>query len=132
MSELKQINPASLASPGGHYSHVVVAGDTVWISGQLPITQSGRKLSDAPFTEQVKQTLHNLQAALDSAGCSREDLAQVRVYVAEIALWPEFNALYAEWMGRHRPARAVVPVPELHYGLLIEIEATAIIRRAQT
>lgn len=121
MSELKQINPESLASPGGHYSHVVVAGNMVWISGQLPITQSGRKLSDALFSDQVKQTLHNLQAALESAGCAREDLVQVRVYVADIASWPEFNALYAEWMGPHRPARAVVPVPELHYGLLIEI-----------
>lgn len=119
------INPDSLAKPGGHYSHVVVSDRLVWISGQLPITQSGRKLNEASFSEQARQVLHNLQAALESAGCGVQDLLQVRVYVAGIAHWPEFNALYAEWIGPHRPARAVVPVPELHYGLLIEIEATA-------
>lgn len=104
----------------------------MWIPGQLPITQSGRNLSDAPFSAQVRQTLDNLQAALESARCTREDMAPVRVYVADISSWPEFNALYAEWMGQHRPARAVVPVPELHYGLLVEIEATALVRRTRT
>jgi enamine deaminase RidA (YjgF/YER057c/UK114 family) len=39
--------------------------------------------------------------------------------------WPEFNAIYAEIMGHHKPARAVVPVPELHYGFLIEIQLIA-------
>lgn len=75
----------------------------MWIPGQLPITQSGRNLSDAPFSAQVRQTLDNLQAALESARCTREDMAPVRVYVADISSWPEFNALYAEWMGHHRP-----------------------------
>ena len=51
---------------------------------------------------------------------------QVRVYVTDIASWPAFNAIYAHWIGDARPARAVVPVPELHYGFMIEIEAVAL------
>jgi hypothetical protein len=56
---------------------------------------------------------------------------QVRVYVTDIALWPAFNAIYAAWAGASRPARAVVPVPMLHHGLLIEIEAVAVIEPAK-
>jgi enamine deaminase RidA (YjgF/YER057c/UK114 family) len=48
------------------------------------------------------------------------------VYVVGIGLWPAFNTLFAQWVGVHRPARAVVPVPELHYGCLVEIEAVAV------
>ena len=51
--------------------------------------------------------------------------------MTDIALWPAFNAIYAAWAGASRPARAVVPVPMLHHGLLIEIEAVAVIEPAK-
>ena len=50
----------------------------------------------------------------------------MRVYVTDIADWPAFNALYAKWTGNARPARCVVPVPQLHYGFKIEVEAVAV------
>jgi enamine deaminase RidA (YjgF/YER057c/UK114 family) len=53
-------------------------------------------------------------------------LLQVRVYLTDIDQWGAFNTLYAEWAGAHRPARAVVPVPALHFGLMIEVEAVAL------
>lgn len=117
---------AGLAPPGGHYSHAVRAGGFVFVSGQLPITEDGRRLNDAAFEVQAKQVLANVGAALRSAGSSVERLVQVRVYITDIELWPAFNALYAQWAGEARPARAVVPVPQLHYGFKIEIEATAL------
>ena len=55
-----------------------------------------------------------------------EKLTQVRVYVTDIADWPAFNALYAKWAGASRPARCVVPVPQLHYGFKIEVEAVGL------
>jgi 2-iminobutanoate/2-iminopropanoate deaminase len=115
-----------LAAPRGHYSHAVSAGGFVFVSGQLPVTAEGRLLTDAPFEVQARQTLENVGSALRSAGSSVSDLVQVRVYVTDIELWPTFNAIYAEWCGAARPARAVVPVPKLHYGFLIEVEATAL------
>jgi reactive intermediate/imine deaminase len=119
-------NPAGMAGPGGHYSHAVAAGGFVFVSGQLPIAPDGRRLTDAPFAEQAQQVLDNVAAALAAAGSSVGRLVQVRVYVSDIQDWPLFNALYAKWAGEARPARAVVPVPALHYGFKIEIEAVAL------
>ena len=124
---LQHIKPDTLALPGGHYSHAVVAGGLVFISGQLPIAPDGEKLSTASFDVQARQVLANVEAALTAAGSSVAQLAQVRVYVTEIAHWPAFNAIYADWAGASRPARAVVPVPHLHFGFLIEVEAVAVV-----
>ncbi len=116
-----------MAAPSGHYSHSAAAAGLVFIAGQLPITADGHKLSDAPFDVQAHQVLSNVRAALEGAGSSVAQLVQVHVYVTDIQNWPLFNTLYAAWAGDHRPARAVVPVPELHHGLLLEMEAVAVV-----
>jgi reactive intermediate/imine deaminase len=123
--EITPIQPEGVALPGGHYSHGIVANGLLFISGQLPITGAGLKLVDAAFDEQARQSLTNVAAILDAAGCSRNDLVQVRVYVDSIENWPAFNALYATWAGSARPARAVVPTAPLHFGLKVEVEAVA-------
>ena len=125
-SNVVSANPDTMAAPGGHYSHAVTANGFVFISGQLPIAPDGSKLADAPFEQQAEQTLNNVAMALTAAGSSLDRLVQVRVYVTDIKSWPAFNAIYAKWVGSSRPARAVVPVPELHYGFKIEVEAVAI------
>src|SRR3954468_9014410 len=124
--EILLTNPATMAAPGGHYSHAVTANGFVFVSGQLPIAPDGRKLNEAPFEQQARQVLDNVAAALEAAGSSVSRLVQVRVYVTDIGSWPAFNTLYAEWAGAARPARAVVPVPQLHYGFQIEVEAMAL------
>jgi reactive intermediate/imine deaminase len=123
---IRATNPATMAAPGGHYSHAVTGGGLVFVSGQLPIAPDGTKLADAPFAEQARQVLDNVAQALIGSGSSIEKLLQVRVYVTDIASWPEFNTIYAQWAGDARPARAVVPVPQLHYGFKIEVEAVAL------
>jgi 2-iminobutanoate/2-iminopropanoate deaminase len=124
--DIVHVNPATMAAPGGHYSHSVCAGGFVFVSGQLPIAPDGTKLNEAPFEQQAQQVLANVAHALRAAGSSIEALTQVRVYVTDIAAWPAFNAIYAAWAGAARPARAVVPVPALHYGFKIEVEAVAL------
>jgi|SRR5581483_133294 reactive intermediate/imine deaminase len=126
MVDIVSSNPPTMAAPGGHYSHAVKAGGFVFVSGQLPIAPDGRKLDQAPFEQQAQQALDNVAAALSGAGSSVDKLTQVRVYVTDIADWPAFNALYAKWAGTSRPARCVVPVPALHYGFRIEVEAVAL------
>ena len=123
----KPIQPAGLATPGGHYSHAVVANGFVFISGQLPIAADGTKLVDATFSDQAKQVLHNVRVALEAAGSSVSQLVQVRVYVDDLAIWPAFNAVYAEWAGSAKPARAVVPTGPLHFGFKVEVEAVALV-----
>jgi 2-iminobutanoate/2-iminopropanoate deaminase len=126
VGDVAQFNPASMAAPGGHYSHAVSAANLVFVSGQLPIRPDGTKLNDAPFEQQAQQVLENVAHALTAAGSAIDRLVQVRVYVTDISTWPAFNALYTTWAGAARPARAVVPVPELHYGFKIEVEAVAL------
>ena len=119
-------NPATMAAPGGHYSHAVAANGFVFVAGQLPIAPGGRKLNEEPFEAQARQALANVAAALAGAGSGISRLVQVRVYVTEMESWPAFNKIFAEWAGTIRPARAVVPVPVLHYGFQVEVEAIAL------
>jgi reactive intermediate/imine deaminase len=119
-------NSESLSPPAGHYSHVSMAAGLAFISGMLPITADGRPLEGASFEQQVRQVLANIDGCLRSVGLARDDLVQVRVYVTDISTWPTFNQLYADWIGAHRPARAVAGVAQLHYGLAIEVEAVAL------
>jgi len=124
-SKAEYFNPPGLLKPRGHYSHAVVANQSIFISGQLPITKDGEKLTEANFKDQTIQVLENLKHALEGSGGSIQSLLQVRVYLDDINNWPEFNSIYAVWAGESMPARAVVPTGPLHFGLKIEIEAIA-------
>ncbi len=114
--------------PGGHYSHAVAAGGFVFVSGQLPIPPSGVKDATLSVREQTRLTLANVQLALAAAGAKLTDVVKVTAYLTTEDHWADFNAVYAEFFGAHRPARAVVPVRPLHYGFLVEIEAIAFVR----
>jgi 2-iminobutanoate/2-iminopropanoate deaminase len=124
-TRVKTIVPEGVARPGGHYSHARRFGDLVFTSGQLPVRPDGTHTADRPFEEQARQALTNMLAALRAAGAGPRDILKVTVYIAGVELWPRFNAVYAEIMGESKPARTVVPVPELHYGYLVEVDAIA-------
>ncbi|KPX45977.1 RidA family protein [Pseudomonas syringae pv. tagetis] len=119
------IRTALAAAPGGHYSQAVLHQGTLHVSGQLPVRADGSPSVEQPFEVQAAIALDNLLAILSAAGCGTDDLLKVTVYVAGIQHWPAFDRIYAGYLGEHRPARAVVPVAELHHGYLIEIEALA-------
>jgi 2-iminobutanoate/2-iminopropanoate deaminase len=119
-------NSTKLSPPAGHYSHACLASGMVFISGQLPVDADGKPMSDQSFERQAGQVLANVDACLEAAGSHRSRLIQVRVYVTDMKCWAAFNEIYANWMGEHRPARAVAGVASLHHGLLLEIEAVAL------
>ncbi|WP_260961915.1 RidA family protein [Pseudomonas citri] len=122
---MKIVSTDAASQPAGHYSQAVVHQGSLYISGQLPVSPDGTHNIEASFTEQAQVALNNLLAILHAAGCTPSDLVKVTVYVAGVKHWPAFDRLYSEMLGSHRPARAVVPVPELHHGYLVEIEAIA-------
>ena len=111
--------------PAGHYSPAVEHGGVIYISGQLGVRPDGGHTAGEPFEAQARQALANLLAVLSAAGGSPEGLLKVTAYIVGVENWPAFNAIYTEAMGEARPARSVVPVPELHYGYLVEIDAVA-------
>lgn len=112
----------------GHYSQAVVHGGLVFVAGQLPIVPGDpdRKLVD--FAAQAHQVIDNVLGILEAAGSSAGGIVKATVYIADIAHWPEFNRIYAERLGSHRPARTVVPVAQLHYGYLVEMDVIAALK----
>ena len=85
-------------------------------------------MTKSPIEEQVRQALANIATILDAGGSSLDRILRATVYITDVASWPRVNTAYAEVMGEHRPARTVVPVPELHYGYLVEIDVIAALR----
>ena len=66
-----------------------------------------------------------LEAILQASGSSIKSVLKTTVYVSDITLWSRVNQVYAQFFGEHKPARAVVPTRELHFGFQVEIEAVA-------
>ncbi|MCD5992900.1 RidA family protein [Pseudomonas sp. CDFA 602] len=126
--DIELIQTKEAAQPGGHYSQAVLHQGVLHVSGQLPVRADGSHSMDEPFEVQATIALDNLVAILKAAGSEPDDVLKVTVYIAGVEHWPAFDRIYARYLGTHRPARAVVPVPALHHGYLIEIEALA--RRA--
>lgn len=114
-------------SPAGHYSQAVVHGGLVFVAGQLPIDPArGRQPGPhGSIAEQTVRALRNVAAILVAAGSGLDRLLQVTIYVSDMEHWGEVNEAYAAVLGDHRPARAVVPVKELHHGYAVEIQAIA-------
>ncbi|MDR2869319.1 MAG: RidA family protein [Deferribacteraceae bacterium] len=124
----KEIYSNDVRKPAGHYCHaheVDLVEKTYYISGQLPITTDGQALSNASFEQQVQQVFDNFDAILAACECGRQNLVQVRIYITDMEHWPLFDKLYSQWIGSHKPARCVVPVPTLHHGCKLEMEAVA-------
>lgn len=111
--------------PAGHYSQGIVHNGVVYVAGQLPIVPGSSDRTVGSMAQQAEQTLRNVEAVLQAAGCGLDKVLQMTIYVSDISLWGEVNVAYARVMGDHKPARAVVPVKELHYGYQIEIQAIA-------
>lgn len=123
---IEPIATPAAPTPAGHYSQAAAWGDLVFVSGQLAARPDGSPGTDLPFDDQVRQGLANLLAILAAAGSGPERVLKVTAYIAGVEHWPAFNRIYAEVFAEARPARSVVPVPALHHGYLIEIEAVAV------
>lgn len=122
---MKKILTTDAPKPAGHYSQAVVHGDIIYVSGQLPIDPHSGEKRTGSIEEQTEQALKNLFAILKAAGSSKEHVLKTTVYISDIGLWDRVNAVYSRLFGESRPARAVVPSRELHFGFQVEIEAIA-------
>ncbi len=122
---MEAITTALAPAARGHYSQAMVHGGLVFVAGQLPVVPDDpqRKLDD--FEAQAHQVITNVIAILEAAGSSPGSILKATVYIVDIDHWPAFNRIYAERLGAHRPARTVVPVPQLHYGYLVEMDVIA-------
>lgn len=122
-----RIYPTEGPAPGGHYAPATISNGLIFVSGQLPVRAGpDHDLAAAPFAAQARQAFDNLLIVLKAAQSDVDHVAKVTIYLAGIDLWPECNRIFAEVFCDARPARSIVPVPGLHYGYLIEIDAIAV------
>ncbi|MFJ7285694.1 RidA family protein [Pseudomonas sp. NPDC099000] len=123
--EIEIIHTPQAAAPGGHYSQAISYQGMLHVSGQLPVRADGSHSANQAFEVQASIALNNLLAILAQANCQPGSLLKITVYLVGIEYWPALDRLCAQYLGEHRPARSVVPVPALHHGYLIEIDALA-------
>lgn len=124
---MQRVSTGNAPAPAGHYSQAIVHGGLVYVAGQLPIDPvRGRQPGPhGSIAEQTERALRNVEAILVAAGSGLNRLLQVTIYVSDMEHWGEVNEAYARVLGEHRPARAVVPVKELHHGYGVEVQAVA-------
>lgn len=112
----------------GHYVPGMIHNDTLYISGQLSLNLDTGKIVEGGIAAETKKALSNMELVLNEAGLTKEDVVMVRLYTSDVENWNVINDEYSKYFGDHKPARAVVPTRELHYGCLVEIEAVAAIK----
>jgi 2-iminobutanoate/2-iminopropanoate deaminase len=122
------VNTHAAPQPGGHYSQAVVHGGIVYVAGQLPVDPADPQAPPGDVRSQTRQALANVRGILEAASSGMDRVLQMTLYVSDISHWGAVNEAYAEAMGDHRPARAIVPVGELHGGYVIEVQALATVK----
>ena len=122
---MKQISTDKAPAAFGPFCQATVANGMVFTSGALPLDPETGDLVGGGIVEHTHRTLKNLQAVLQAAGSSMENIAQVVIYLTDINDFDKMNEVYASYFEKHLPARATVGVAALAKGALVEIQATA-------
>lgn len=116
--------PAPSRPPAGAYSPAVIAGDLIFVSGQVPKRLDTGELAGPSLDAQTRQVFENLRLALEAAGASLADLVAVTVYLTDTDNWAEFDQIYRELFTPPYPTRAVVGA-QLR-DILIEVSGIAV------
>ena len=125
---MEKIKLPNAPAPVGHYSSAVVHNGLIFVSGQLPRDAVSGEVETGAIEAQTELALRNVEAILLAANSDLSHVLQFTIYVSEMELWDRVNAVYARILGEHKPARAIVPVKDLHFGTKIEIQAIAAVR----
>lgn len=122
----KVINTAKAPAAIGPYSQAIKAGNTLYISGQIPFVPETMQLVSEDIKEQTKQCLENLKAILEEAGLSLNDVVKTGVFIKDMNEFAAINEVYASYFTDNKPARACVEVARLPKDVRVEIEAIAV------
>ena len=119
------IHTISAPAAIGPYSQAVAAGNTLYVSGQLPIDPATGAFAGEDIAAQTRQSLLNLRAILEANGMTMQDVVKTTVLLADIGDFAAMNEVYADFFKENCPARAAFAVKDLPKGALVEIEAVA-------
>lgn len=110
----------------GPYSQAIEANGMLFISGQLPVDPTTGEFVPGGITEQTMRSFENIKAILSEAGLTIDNIVKTTVFLADMALFAEMNAVYAQQFGETFPARSAFAVKSLPKNALVEIEAIAV------
>jgi 2-iminobutanoate/2-iminopropanoate deaminase len=120
------VNSPNAPAPIGPYSHSVLAGNTLYISGQVALdAQTGNLISESIEAE-THQVMKNLQAILTTAGMSFSDVAKCTIFVKDLNNFGQINEIYGSYFPLNPPARETVEVSRLPKDVNVEISAIAV------
>lgn len=126
MTKITPIVTSKAPAAIGPYSQAVVASPFVFCSGQIGLDPVTGELVAETVPEQTRRALQNLAAVLEEAGSAPSQVVKTTVFLLTMKDFGAMNAVYEEFFGEHRPARAAVAVKELPKGAAVEVEAIAI------
>jgi reactive intermediate/imine deaminase len=110
----------------GTYSQAVKVGDTVYLSGQIPLVPETMELVQGDMSAQIRRVFDNLQAVAEAAGGSLADVVKLNVYLIDLGHFPLINQVMAEYFQVPYPARAAVGVAALPKGAAVEMDAVMV------
>ncbi|MBQ7724768.1 MAG: RidA family protein [Lachnospiraceae bacterium] len=111
----------------GPYSQAVKAGNTIYVSGQLPVDPATGEFAGDDIAAQTKQSLTNIKNILEKAGAGMENVVKTTVLLSDIGDFAAMNEVYATFFKEPFPARAAFQVAAIPKGAKVEIEAVAVI-----
>ena len=119
---------ATKAAPAaiGPYSQAIEVGNMLFASGQIPINPATSEIVEGGIKEQTTQVFSNIKAELEEAGYAFDNIVKTTVFLADMSLFADMNAVYATQFSGAFPARSAVAVKELPKRELVEIEVIAI------
>ena len=110
----------------GPYSQAILAGNTLYISGQIPVDPATGKVVEGGVKEQTEQVLKNVQSILTEAGFSLKDVVKSTCLLSTMDDFAGMNEIYAKYYVENPPARVAYAVQKLPLGVLVEIDAIAV------
>ncbi|MBW2028770.1 MAG: RidA family protein [Deltaproteobacteria bacterium] len=121
------INPKNVHWPLG-YSHIVKVGDTVHVSGQLPLDQEGNIVGKGDMAAQTEKTYENLKRCLETVGATMYDIVMLRIFVTNLDEFDKTRDIRKKYFGKYRPATTGLEISRLYFpDAMIEVDAMAVI-----
>jgi 2-iminobutanoate/2-iminopropanoate deaminase len=125
--EIREVRSSEAPAPVGPYSQAVIAGDLVFLSGQIPLDPKTGALVEGDIEVQAERVIANIGAVLGAAGSSLARVVKASVFLADLGDFAKMNAVYARhFTGNPKPARSTFQVAKLPAGAKVEIEVVAV------
>ena len=124
MKQVIQTNNAPQAI--GPYSQAIMAGDTLYVSGQIPVIPATGVIVSDKVEEQARQVMENVKAVVEAAGLTLDHVVKTNLFIKNMDDFAKINAVYSEYFKENCPARACVEVARLPKDVLLEMDAIAV------